>query len=337
MQSTSLPPLYSAWIADALPGPVPDETRATCSDCAMCTAESPIRFEIKTKCCTYIPSIPNFLAGMILKQNEAVEVFESYLDRADIRPHGVRPHEEFTKQYHPASPLFGRNLNWRCPYYLEKEGGLCGIWQMRNARCATWFCKHLRGEISRSFWTAIETLLTSIEKSLSCWCIHELEAGSVEFREAFPFEIGKQPFATWIKQQAFYQMSIRTEWAWGKWFNREREFFIQAGSLVHPLTWQHVTAICGRGIAPLLENVLDSYETLQNTQFPETIRIASFEQTDVDESEVRIWNGNPYDTITLPKHTLRLLHRMSGRKIDEIKGEVPFDLLQKLINAGILI
>ena len=31
-----LPPLYHAWMADLLTGPIPRESNATCHDCAMC-------------------------------------------------------------------------------------------------------------------------------------------------------------------------------------------------------------------------------------------------------------------------------------------------------------
>src|SRR5688572_25688607 len=141
LPSSPLPPLYSKWIADVVPGPLPDETRATCSDCAMCSENEAIPFDARTKCCTYVPSIPNFLVGKILENK--IAVFESNLNLAQVCPQGVWPNEEFTKEYHPASPLFGRNLDWRCPYYLHEQDGLCGIWQHRNARCATWFCKHV--------------------------------------------------------------------------------------------------------------------------------------------------------------------------------------------------
>src|SRR5262249_55419500 len=61
-------------MAQALPGPIPAETRATCQQCAMCPpatgaaspTPSPDYFNPQTKCCTYLPRLPNFLVGGIL-------------------------------------------------------------------------------------------------------------------------------------------------------------------------------------------------------------------------------------------------------------------------------
>jgi len=68
---STLPPLYAGWMAEFLDGAVPAETAATCEQCAMCApdAAAPVSldfFDPATKCCTYIPSLPNFLIGRIL-------------------------------------------------------------------------------------------------------------------------------------------------------------------------------------------------------------------------------------------------------------------------------
>jgi len=72
--ASALPPLYETWMARALPGPIPAETRAPCQQCAMCppnagaaaAPSSPDYFNPQTKCCTYLPQLPNFLVGRIL-------------------------------------------------------------------------------------------------------------------------------------------------------------------------------------------------------------------------------------------------------------------------------
>ncbi|HVQ37685.1 MAG TPA: hypothetical protein VMS31_09130, partial [Pyrinomonadaceae bacterium] len=67
-----LPPLYGAWMNQLLAGPIPSETKATCDDCAMAAAPgtqpSPTArfFDPVLKCCTYMPTLPNFLVGRIL-------------------------------------------------------------------------------------------------------------------------------------------------------------------------------------------------------------------------------------------------------------------------------
>ncbi len=72
-----LPAPYAGWMDELLGGPIPMEIEATCDDCAMC-ADSSIRpgdldfvFNSKTKCCTYIPELPDFLVGCMLNNENS--------------------------------------------------------------------------------------------------------------------------------------------------------------------------------------------------------------------------------------------------------------------------
>ena len=64
---TTIPPLYAPWLRDIVGGPIPAETRATCDRCVMLPTEGSapdaVFFSPITKCCTYQPTIPNFLAA----------------------------------------------------------------------------------------------------------------------------------------------------------------------------------------------------------------------------------------------------------------------------------
>ena len=334
--NTALPPQYSKWMRDVIPGEMPDETRATCSECVMCSVDSVVPFEARTKCCTYIPTIPNFLTGKILEKE--ISVFEMYFKRANVTPLGVSPNKEFIAQYNPSSSLFGRNLDWRCPYYLEEQGGLCGIWEHRNSRCATWFCKHLRGQISREFWSAIDRLLTEVERALTCYCIHQLEAGSVEFRQAFPVETQEARFGIWIRQQSFQSKKwLGQDPDWGRWLDRKKEFFQECHRLIDRLDWKDVQSICGPGLQPLEQEVLLAYEKLRSDFFPEILQLGDFQQSEGSGDEVRVWTSNPYDPVVLTKTALRILHRMNGKKMDHVALVVPQKLLKQLFDAGVIL
>ena len=72
-----LPHLYARWTAELLAGPIPREERATCENCAMCAPpgeeddpQSHV-FDPATKCCTYVPDLPNFLVGRILSPDDS--------------------------------------------------------------------------------------------------------------------------------------------------------------------------------------------------------------------------------------------------------------------------
>ena len=72
---STLPPLYAGWIDDLLDGPLPHESEATCEDCAMwpgagSSGAGALAFHPETKCCTYIPSLPNFLVGRIVEDDD---------------------------------------------------------------------------------------------------------------------------------------------------------------------------------------------------------------------------------------------------------------------------
>src|SRR5512134_3109981 len=74
--SSPLPALYAGWFDDLLGSEIPSETRATCHDCAMCESDGDHQnrgsklFNPQSKCCTYLPRLPNFLVGMILKDQD---------------------------------------------------------------------------------------------------------------------------------------------------------------------------------------------------------------------------------------------------------------------------
>src|SRR5262249_13685983 len=149
----ALPPLYAKWMGEALEGPIPQETEATCDDCVMlakgCEAPrgSGFFFDPQTKCCTYIPELPNFLVARILEDRspEAARgratLEKRIAEGVAVTPLGVGRSPTFRMIYQHTAELsgFGRNRALRCPHYLEDEGGKCGIWRHRKSTCATWF------------------------------------------------------------------------------------------------------------------------------------------------------------------------------------------------------
>jgi hypothetical protein len=77
LATSSLPPLYALWIEEALGGAMPRDCQATCSACAMCKPNAAkaataglTLFDAVTKCCTYVPTLVNFLVGLILNDDD---------------------------------------------------------------------------------------------------------------------------------------------------------------------------------------------------------------------------------------------------------------------------
>ena len=184
---------------DLLGGPIPRESKATCDDCAMCrkTGDEVLSndqfFDPAIKCCSIVPGLANFLAGGILLDNTETDADsargrESVLHRiaegVSVTPLGLGQ-SAFFKLVYDNCDAFGRSRTLRCPHYIE-ETGRCGIWRNRGATCVAWFCKHVRGAVSRAFWRdSLQRLLDAIESDLATWCVLKLNPGINSLREVF--------------------------------------------------------------------------------------------------------------------------------------------------------
>src|SRR5262245_2433326 len=164
--TSPLPARYAAWM-DQLLGPIPNEPKATCHDCAMCAppgstvaTDSPkevVFYDPQVKCCSYTPILWNFLVGDLLADQSA----EAVIGRATVErrieagvavtPLGLDRPPSYFALYQHISKAFGRTHTMRCPHFID-EGGLCGVWRHRESTCVTWFCKHERGGVGKAFW-----------------------------------------------------------------------------------------------------------------------------------------------------------------------------------------
>ena len=198
------------------------ETEATCSDCAMLPktgeARVPEHYNPRTKCCTYLPMLHNFLLGKILADNDPASrkgkaTVEERLNQADgLTPLGLYAPAEYLARYDP-TVKFGHDFSLRCPHYLEEEGGNCGVWKHRESTCSTWFCKYSTGDSGRALWReGIAPLLRHTELSLASWAAIELEAGPLD---------------------------------WGPWEGRPRALFAKCAELVDALSWKQIEELGG--------------------------------------------------------------------------------------------
>ena len=181
-----LPDLYARWCQELLGEQPPEESLATCNDCAMCGEENEstgdgLWFNAETKCCTYHPSLPNFLVGMLLADESPemaegrARIRETMRNGVRVTPWGLPAPRDHTLRYSAAGGSgFGISRALRCPYYLTESGG-CGIWRYRNSVCSTWFCKHVRGSTGHRFWEALKSLLGRVEFILGSWCLSTMK------------------------------------------------------------------------------------------------------------------------------------------------------------------
>lgn len=181
-----LPQIYQSFLPDFFQNEIPEETLATCQNCAMCSENDDIStatslfFTQTTKCCTYYPTIPNYLAGGILsdKQGNSEEgkrILNQIIDqKAGVFPHKILPPTNYQILYKSTREYaFGRAQSLLCPFF-NKETGSCFIWKFRSRMCSTWFCKTEKGKDGNDFWDATGEFLAAIEKNISMYILREL-------------------------------------------------------------------------------------------------------------------------------------------------------------------
>jgi hypothetical protein len=172
---------YGALLPDVFDGPAIVEARATCGDCAMCPSPGVDaarglvveHFLPSTKCCTYHPTLPNFLVGALLSDfnpdmaDGRRRIVEAVARGEGVTPLGIAPPAEYARRYREERPTsFGRSEVLLCPYYARSTGS-CSIWRHRESVCTTFFCKHTLGATGHSFWMGLRAYLEHVEAALA--------------------------------------------------------------------------------------------------------------------------------------------------------------------------
>ena len=315
-----LPPLYAAWIEQLLTGPLPQESDATCDDCAMCVEGDPVGsrtdfyFNSQTKCCTYIPALPNFLVGRILADQDQNSRLgrSTVISRLDagigVTPLGLDQPPSFKVLYGQSKDsLFGRSKTLRCPHYMADEGGRCGVWLHRASICATWSCKYVRGASGLNFWTAIHQLLSTAERSLARWCVLQLDVGDEALKHLFPISNSDVSGKIDARSLDGVPNPDQARKLWGHWAGRETDFYVESSRLVEPLDWRAVTAIAGPELGIFARLVLESYRKVRSDEIPARLKVGSFNTIRTADDFYSILSYNGYDPFYLPGSLMTML------------------------------
>jgi hypothetical protein len=358
--NSPLPPLYARWFNDLLGGDIPSESRATCSDCAMCESTTEPQphnsrfYNPQSKCCTYLPMLPNFLVGMILTDDDPSmaggrATVEARLQAGlAVTPRGLEWPLKGRAQYTQMEVrAFGRAQSLRCPHYLSEQGGLCGIWKYRNSVCSTWFCKYVRGAVGRNFWESVKHLLLAIEDELSQWCALQLELtdSALEFLLAPKLMPEQQPRFTLedLDEKVDLEQQRRI---WGNWYGREPEFYRACGELIAPLCWSKVQTICGTKVQVQARLAQQAYGLSLVDEIPERLRMGSFSVTEASRGFFNLYHpAIGMDTVPLSERVMKLLPYFDGRSTTEIVNQIvereglrfTDELLRRLVDFKILV
>jgi Fe-S-cluster containining protein len=244
------PTSYSPWLASRLKGQLP-ELSATCANCAMVKPTGLTRdkgpFKNNLKCCTYFPFIPNFSLGEINQAKIA-----QALDRGVLLPVGLFPsvkHQAFVDQM--GSKAFGRKQELLCPFF-DSPKNQCSIWETRPAVCTTYFCKSDYGQSGLDFWADVEKYLNHFEWQLACEVIFQMgmTTNEIAYCQGVVSEETEED-----ERESFLQA------AWGKWFHRKQEFFVEARKVALTFDSQKIETFLGAEFLEL-ENKISKFSQL---------------------------------------------------------------------------
>jgi hypothetical protein len=349
-----LPPLYARWVDEFLGEQPPPETVATCSNCAMCPPAAAQRpgvryFRPNVKCCTYVPDVPNYLAGGILADPDPAmakgrtSLSSRMAGRTGVMPLGVfnPPMARYRYQL-TAEAGFGQDVELLCPHYVADGGGTCSIWRHRTSVCATWFCKHVRGDVGASFWRLLRDLLLEIERDLALWCLVELglppEAAAMEIPRRNPIHARDAGARRDASDPAQYEK------LWGAWAGKEADFYIRCAHLVERLSWPDVVSACGPTVRLIERSVKEGQARLLSTSIPDALCAKPFQIIGFDGDRVRLRGYSGSDTVEIPLKLLHVLHYFDGRPTQEAlaaiqatqKLRVHEGLVRRLVDYGFL-
>jgi hypothetical protein len=307
---------------ELLRAPIEPEIHATCADCAMCKpADAPADpaahyFNPRVKCCTFLPSLPNFLVGRILLDPDPglapgrASVEARIAAGVGLTPLGLG--RSAAQDAHDPGSGFGHDEALLCPHYVQ-EGGLCGIWPHREATCATFFCKHVRGAAGAAFWNALHRLLQSVEQALAWHCLEALDVGPVAVSilldaagDSLDAVIARRPDGTFTPEG---RRAI-----WGDWAGRERAFYEAAAGLVETMSWGEILERGGPQVRLHARRVSDAHARVQMPTVPAgPLRLRPLGVSVLGTASVRITTYSSHDPISIPRELFDALPRFDGR------------------------
>lgn len=315
-----LPPIHARWAAAFLPGPLPTEERATCHDCAMRGHDGPaagtVEFHPVTKCCTYLPELWNFLVGGILGDDDPAlaagrrSVEERIAGRDAVTPLGLGKSRRYLMLYQQSPDGFGRATSMRCPHHLDD--GRCGVWRHRESTCATWYCKHERGEPGMVFWRRMRALLRLAEETVARHAMLALDIGAEALARLHATEPPSAQFSAAELDQAAEPADRRA--IWGHWHGREAEYYRRAAAIAAALSWADIRRLGGEAIDLQLALLTESRRRLEEAPLPVRPQVRLVSALPVLHGH-RVVGYNAYDPLDLAPELYEVLGEFDGRPL----------------------
>lgn len=348
-----LPPVYRDLLSPEFDKPAVIEKRAACADCEMCDKGTmpegveAVYFRPDTKCCTYHPSLANYLVGAILRdpspemEEGRRRIRERIASRIGVTPCALSAPPKYLLLYRASKgTAFGRSKALTCPYLTE--AGRCSIWRHRESICTTFFCKYDAGEAGVLFWKAFKAYLGHVESMLAVWATKTIapdtKQPNTDESTITIEDLEDRP----PKDSAYAAM-------WGSWLGREEEFYIACYNKVRNLDRQKFAKLIDetpRGRETMSE-LRTRYAALSLPVIPEKLSLnRKMRRLPVANGVAVTTTYNAYDSMVLEKELFDVLEKFTYDKtVNEIRKdlldqdgiEFADDLLIHLSRHGILV
>jgi hypothetical protein len=320
-----LPKIYQNFLPRFFKNNIPEETAATCNNCAMWEGSGPgfpggVYFSEESKCCTHYPNLPNYLVGALLSNSSSeLEVGRSRIlktikIRIGITPHGIlRPKKFQLLLKNSEKEFFGRSKSLICPFY-ERKKGKCTIRPFWDATCNTWFCKYSAGEDGREFWIALRKYLNFVEKTLVQYTLYKMGWNPQKIILPEP------PNAPLTLQEVDDQPPGPKTYRdlWGDWVGREEDFYKKTFRLVSALTPKAFEKISGISQKVFLEEVKMRQNSLLNPKLPKTLKRNPKLQVEKNSDNFYFLIGySPLDPFEVSKRVYDLLDFFDGKRTNQ--------------------
>lgn len=238
------------------------ETKATCDNCLRSRDKRfPYSYEANLKCCTFIPFVPNFAVGGILKKKlDGHKVIEELIyDRRFAIPIGIFPDFDYQHRFLTKKPKdFGNREDLLCHYY-DQDKNRCSIWEFRGVVCTTFFCRSDYGKSGQNLWTEMKEYLSYVEMCLAEDCLVMKDFSPRDISDQLVF-LNKREFTK--KEKSLKSLTAAEMKPLWNGYKDPVEFYISCYDLVEKQNRTTFKEIIGEQGLKLEKRVLEGYSCL---------------------------------------------------------------------------
>jgi hypothetical protein len=285
-----------------------------------------VYFRPDTKCCTYHPTLPNYLVGAALadgrpEMDEGRRRLRARIAaRVSVTPRWLSaPRKMATLMKGSWVNTMGRSLLPRCPFFDLETGG-CTIWPHWEAVCSTFFCKYVAAADGEVFWRSLRAYLGFIERRLAIAAASAVMPGHASEPD---------PDSPMTVEDLEDRPPTDETYVglWGHATGREEEHYLRCHEWVRALTRAEFDAIVGDDEgARRLERLAATLGALLCPALPTKLIRSEDVEVELVENGVLVRSWDLYEPILLPEHLFEKLGAFDGRRtVAEAQAELQRD------------